>query len=136
MDLRLIRTYYPDGTNGTLFHEKERVCFTIELPWLNNVRKVSCIPEGRYELRKRYSQHLGWHLHLLNVPQRDIILVHPANDALKELKGCIAPVLSLTGHGKGVNSRAANDRLKGLIFEALERRERVYLQIQAGEALK
>jgi DNA-binding transcriptional ArsR family regulator len=34
----------------------------------------------------------------MNVPQLEYILIHPANDALKELQGCIAPVWLITGH--------------------------------------
>jgi len=38
-------------------------------------------------------------------------LIHPANDAQAELKGCIAPVTSFTGAGKGTSSRAAMHKL-------------------------
>ena len=102
MKLELIRTYYPEGTNGEIFLNGNRVCSTIELPWKNNAPQVSCIPEGEYVLRKRYSPRFGQHYLLINVPGRSFILIHPANDALKELKGCIAPVSFLTGAGKGV----------------------------------
>jgi hypothetical protein len=34
----------------------------------------------------------------MNVPQLEYILIHPANDALKELPGCIAHVWLITGH--------------------------------------
>jgi hypothetical protein len=102
MELELIRTYFPHGTNGELYHEGKRICFTIELPWLFNKHQVSCIPEGRYELVNRYSEHLGWHFHLKDVVNRSLILIHCANDAVKELKGCIAPVSILTSEGKGL----------------------------------
>ena len=92
MELELIRTYFPNGTNGELYHAGSRLCFTIELPWKDNHAGVSCIPEGRYALVKRYSQKFHWHLQLNAVPGRDAILIHPANNALLELRGCIAPV--------------------------------------------
>ena len=92
MVLVLNRTYFPEGTQGTLEWNGTIVCYTIELPWLQNQRRISCVPEGEYVLQKRFSPKFKWHLHLKNVPGRDLILIHPANDAKKELLGCIAPV--------------------------------------------
>jgi hypothetical protein len=128
MDLELIRRYDPDGTNGEL---KLMVCNTIELPWLRNQRSISCIPEGRYELKKRVTKKRGQHLLVVNVKGRDGILIHPANDARKELRGCIAPVTTLIGPGKGSQSRLANEKLKALVLEALERNEKVFITIKS-----
>ncbi len=128
MELELFRTYDPEGTNGEL---KLVVCNTIELPWLQNKRNVSCIPEGRYELRKRFIKKFGLHLLVVDVPDRSWILIHPANDAKTQLKGCIAPVTQLTGPGKGNESRLANEKLKALVLEALERKEKVFITIKS-----
>jgi Family of unknown function (DUF5675) len=128
MELELFRTYDPEGTNGEL---KLVVCNTIELPWLQNQRNVSCIPEGRYELRKRFIKKFGLHLLVVDVPDRSWILIHPANDAKTQLKGCIAPVTQLTGPGKGNESRLANEKLKALVLEALERKEKVFITIKS-----
>ena len=135
MELILNRTYFQDGTNGVIFLAQEKICSTIELPWRNNEKRVSCIPEGRYALKKRFSQKLKSHILLTDVPDRDLILIHPANDALKELKGCIAPVLQHTSAGKGIHSRFANERLKKLVFDALEKGEEVILKIVASTPL-
>lgn len=128
MELELFRIYDPEGTNGEL---KLVVCNTIELPWLQNQRNVSCIPEGRYELRKRFIKKFGLHLLVVDVPDRSWILIHPANDAKTQLKGCIAPVTQLTGPGKGSESRLANEKLKALVLEALERKEKVFITIKS-----
>lgn len=128
MELELFRTYDPEGTNGEL---KLMVCNTIELPWLQNQRNISCIPEGRYELRKRFIKKFGLHLLVVDVPDRSWILIHPANDAKTQLKGCIAPVTKLTGPGKGNESRLANEKLKALVLEALERKEKVFITIKS-----
>jgi hypothetical protein len=128
MELELFRTYDPEGTNGEL---KLVVCNTIELPWLQNERNVSCIPEGRYELRKRFIKKFGLHLLVVDVPDRSWILIHPANDAKTQLKGCIAPVTQLTGPGKGNESRLANEKLKAFVLEALERKEKVFITIKS-----
>ena len=99
MVLFLTRTYFPDATNGKLECEGKLICYTIELPWKKNEMAVSCIPEGKYFIRKRYSQKFKWHLELVDVPNRKYILFHPANNALRELNGCIAPVTKLSGPG-------------------------------------
>jgi hypothetical protein len=64
-------------------------CFTLELPWKKNARQVSCIPEGTYDVVKRHSAKYKDHLHILNVPGRDMILIHEAN-YVRQLLGCIA----------------------------------------------
>src|SRR5947209_2359030 len=120
MELELVRTYYPEGTNGIVYINGSLQCYTIELPWLNNQHQISCIPEGRYELKKRYSIKFGNHLLVEHVPGRDDILMHPANDALHELKGCIAPVSILTGQGKGIQSKIALEALLHLIDTVIE----------------
>jgi len=130
MELILTRSYHPEGTNGKLCDGEQLVCSTIELPWRENQRMVSCIPEGRYELAKRYTDKRGWHLLVKNVPNRSGILFHPANNALKELKGCIAPVSKVVGPGKGTQSKVADSRLKTLVFEAMDKGDSVFFIIQ------
>jgi len=130
MELVLKRQYLPSGTNGILSFSGHEICKTIELPWLDNQRRISCIPEGTYRLRKRFSPKFKWHLEVMNVKNRDLILFHPANDALKELNGCIAPVSKLTGEGKGIQSRIAFERLKEIIFPYLEKGFSIELTIK------
>jgi hypothetical protein len=130
MVLVLNRTYFPEGTQGVLEWNGTIVCYTIELPWLVNQRRISCIPEGEYILQNRFSPKLKWHFQLMDVPGRDLILIHPANDAKLELLGCIAPVLVHTGIGKGSASRKALEKLKALTKKAFEQNEEVILKIQ------
>lgn len=132
MVLVLNRSYFPEGTQGFLEWNGTLVCYTIELPWLQNQQRVSCIPEGEYVLKKRFSPNFKWHLHLKNVPGRDFILIHPANDAKKELLGCIAPVTIQTGIGKGSGSRIALEKLKALVYKALANNEEVKIKIQSN----
>jgi len=133
MELHLHRTYYPTGTNGLLLLNGEKVCSTIELPWKNNAPQVSCIPEGRYALQKRYSRKFCWHLQVMDVPDRELILIHPANNALIELQGCIAPVAILTAPGTGLQSKTALFKLTGLAFAALRQQESIFLTIKTGQ---
>lgn len=61
---------------------------TLELPWLDNKRRISCIPTGEYKVIPRYSNKYGKHFHILDVPNRDLILIHVGNYYLQTL-GCI-----------------------------------------------
>lgn len=130
MELILKRMYLPEGTNGKIWLQQQLICMTIELPWNDNMIRKSCIPEGRYSLKRRFSERFGWHILIDLVPNRSLILFHPANDALKELNGCIAPVSSLSGEGKGIDSRKAFERLKSIVYDYLQRGEEVFLHIQ------
>ena len=133
MQLILKRDYLPYGTNGEIWLNGEQICFSIELPWRNNQKEISCIPEGNYALRRRCSEHFGWHLELMDVPGRELILMHPANHAMKELKGCIAPVTELTGDGEGIMSRAVFSKIKMLVFPPLAKDQEVWLKIEESQ---
>lgn len=63
-------------------------CKTLELPNLNNERRVSCIPEGRYKVNKHVSPKFGACFHIKDVPNRAEILIHKANFR-DDLLGCI-----------------------------------------------
>lgn len=131
MELVLIRTYYPDGTNGDLYRQGDEtlLCHTIELPWKDNQHSISCIPEGRYGIKMRFTKKRQWHLLVTGVKDRSLILVHPANIAVLELEGCIAPVTTITGEGRGSASRQAFEGLRYLVSVALEK-EPVFLTIK------
>ena len=131
MILFLTRTYFPDGTNGKLECEGKLICNTIELPWKKNETRVSCIPEGKYFIKKRYSQKFKWHLEVIGVENRCMILFHPANNALQELNGCIAPVTKLSGPGLGLMSRKAFRKSKEIVYKALDAAESVEIIIQS-----
>ena len=131
MVLLLTRTYFPDGTNGKLECDGKLICNTIELPWKMNETKVSCILEGKYFIRKRYSRKFKWHLEVIDVKDRNFILFHPANNALKELNGCIAPVTKLSGPGLGLMSRKAFISLKSMVYKALDNKESVELIVKS-----
>lgn len=129
--LLLRREYHPTGTNGQLYLDGQFICHTIELPWRGNARNISCIPEGRYRLTLRWSSRWGWHFLIPSVPDRDGILFHPANDAEKELRGCIAPVTFLLGPGKGSRSRDAHRKLLEWLEPVLKAGVAVRLIIQS-----
>lgn len=65
-----------------------RILATIELPYRNNQKNISCIPEGRYRVRERYSSKFGNHIEVLDVPNRSLILIHKGNYN-QDTEGCI-----------------------------------------------
>lgn len=128
--LVLRRKYGAQGTNGTIYFNGEQICHTIELPDRNNVQRISCIPEGRYKLEKRQYHRHGEQIGIPHVLGREAILIHPANNALRELMGCIAPVTTLTGEGTGLDSHEALAKLKALVYSLWDMGGEVFLQIK------
>ena len=107
MVIELQRLYRDGWTDGLIFIKGILLCRSIELRWANNERNVSCVPEGVYPVAIIQHPKFGECLQISSVKGRSGILVHLANDAQKELRGCIAPVFSLSGNGKGQYSRLA-----------------------------
>lgn len=135
MELQLFRNQFEGGTFGALFFQGTFVCFTIELPWKDNARNISCIPDGCYLLEIWYTDRFKHHLVVKDVPGRSEILIHPANNALKELRGCIAPVTHLTSIATGILSRKALDKLLLLVDRTKRNGSELYLTITSTVAV-
>tara|TARA_R100000935_G_scaffold19485_1_gene37444 strand:+ start:182 stop:613 length:432 start_codon:yes stop_codon:yes gene_type:complete len=93
INLLLIRdTFSDNSTIGELFINGERFCDTLENPWINNKKNVSCIPRGEYKVRLRLARESASrdYLHLLveDVENRSYILFHIGNTP-KDTSGCI-----------------------------------------------
>jgi hypothetical protein len=95
MRIEIKRQYLEAETLGvlTVFDEQnnlEFTCKTLELPWKDNAKRISCIPENEYLVVKRKAHNLRKydHFHVTNVPNRDWILVHTGNK-VSHILGCI-----------------------------------------------
>ena len=64
-------------------------CKTLELPYLNNKKNISCIPPGEYFVRKHDSPMFGKVFHVFEVPGRSEILIHKGNYSSSDTEGCI-----------------------------------------------
>ena len=131
MEISIKRTYLTNGTNGDLSVDVDSTlnCHSIELPNKDNQHGISCIPEGIYECIKHHSEHLGDVLWLQNVPDRDMIYIHSANDAIKELKGCIAPVTYLAGEGIGYHSKVIFIPIRDRAYKEIDKGNKVYVKL-------
>ena len=76
------------GTPGAISVNGIPFALTIEREWLNNMRGISCIPEGEYNVKRciaspeygyKNSPRFGDTFHVQNVPDRSKILFHKGN---------------------------------------------------------
>lgn len=84
--LRLVST--PLITKGILIYDNDILCHTLELPWRNNQRNLSCIPAGVYDVSKSTSTNFGPVLRFSSVRDRTGILIHAGNTT-SDTRGCI-----------------------------------------------
>ena len=102
INLLLLRdTFTDESIIGELFINGERFCDTLELPYRDNQKSISCIPTGKYKVRLRLPRESATrhYIHLLvkDVKDRSHILFHRGNTA-KDTRGCI-----LVGQGSQQN---------------------------------
>jgi len=74
------------GTKGILATDGFD-CKTLELPWRNNKRNISCIPTGEYIVKIRQSPKFGRIYWITDVNGRSWILMHSGNVAGDISKG-------------------------------------------------
>ena len=93
VNLLILRDTFTDiSTIGNLYLDGEWLCDTLENPYKDNQRNISCIPEGQYKVRLRLPRESATrdYIHLLvkDVKDRDYILFHIGNSA-KDTRGCV-----------------------------------------------
>lgn len=101
LKLHLKTHSFSHGTFGELFNATtgERICVTVECPWLNNAPGRSCLPAGDYLVEAHVSPRFGQCL-IITAPTlgvtkagpslRTHCLFHAAN-LPSQLEGCVAP---------------------------------------------
>ena len=139
-ELFLLENEYSSNSNPTGTAYKQNICWTLELPWLNNTPSISCIPEGSYWIAPhtrpdgRFS-FIVWGDTVSQAPDpgeqscpRWGILFHAANRPA-ELQGCIAPGLERKP-GKLLKSALAMLALKKATKDSFETHDRMVLTIR------
>lgn len=113
-------TVYANRTKPIFF------CVTMELEEDCNAVRDDAIPIGLYDVVRRYSKKYGWHFHVLDVPNRSLILIHEANYS-SQLLGCIGVGEKISDINKDglddiTNSRATKRKLLRLLPEKFKLR--------------
>lgn len=67
----------------------DQTIYTVEKAWVNNERRISCIPEGTYKITPHHTEKFPNTFEVNDVPNRDAILVHGGNTEA-DVIGCIA----------------------------------------------
>jgi hypothetical protein len=113
--MRLIRDDQNDvRTLGTMFDGEECIAETLELPWRDNQRGVSCIPEGTYECKLAMSPSRGYPVYWLqDVPGRQDVQIHIGNFP-KDIRGCI-----LVGTKRGKDSVLSSKKAFAMFMERM-----------------
>lgn len=104
---------------GVLELDDKEICKTLELPWRDNQKGISCIPAGEYKLSPYPSSRFGEVYIVNDVPNRTGILIHTGNTA-SDIQGCILVGDSygkLNGKKAVLNSRQAFNLLKETLGE-------------------
>ena len=95
-------------TVGTLIYNESLTYSTLELPWRNNEKNVSCIPPGKYKGISQWHSDLGPVIKLLNVPERKDILIHRGKNTSDTI-GCILVGTSYCRSGLKNTTKAITD---------------------------
>lgn len=110
-----------EGTFGKLTTDSGFNCESLELPWHNNQRGISCVPVGGYKCSIYDSPKHGKVYLLQDVPTRSACEIHPANFAgdydkgwEADLEGCITlgTQRSFMHNRRGINQQCViNSRI-------------------------
>jgi hypothetical protein len=112
--------YSNQGTFGVLALG-DKMWFSLELPDHINKPNISCIPNGTYLAKLRYSPNFRKNLYCLQkVPNRSFILIHGANFAGDEALGYQTHLQGCISIGKSV----------GMALNKYKRRQRCILNSQ------
>lgn len=130
MNINVIRKIFTENsTIGELFINGELYCYTLELPWKDNQRGISCIPEGTYKVTIDWSNSKKtWLPHVLDVPDRDGVRIHTGNTP-EDIEGCI-----LVGQSKGIDTVSNSRKAFGPFFQRLYEAKEATLVITSEAA--
>ena len=104
---------FDDAIFGVMIARGE-LFYTLELPWKDNKKNVSCIPEGDYPcvFRVRTPTHENVY-EVCDVPDRSGVLIHVGNYP-HDVKGCIALGLGRVFEGEGHMLRGSQKAVERL----------------------
>ena len=110
--------YSPMGTFGILTVD-DFFCYTVERPWLDNIARESCIPEGAYGIELGMYNRGGYPAYeIMDVPDRSLIKMHRGNN-MNDVVGCVAFGETL-GFYEGLWSVMNSGKAMGKFMEAMD----------------
>lgn len=113
-DVSLLRiAMTPRVTLGVLMSDGLPLCVTLEDPWRNNQKSVSCIPAGTYKCVPHSGTKYKNVWRLENVKGREAILIHAGNST-KDTEGCILVGSEFSGEVI-IRSQLALDKLRAML---------------------
>ena len=134
------RWFHEDGIVGVLnfplFRGDQPQIYTLELPWLDNERCISCIPHGEYDLTpEEPTPKFDYpHLSLWDVPTRTAIRIHVGNYP-KDTTGCVLVGLAKKKEDAVIlDSRKAMETLMDLVGKFIARTGKTTLTLTHIEA--
>lgn len=77
-----------NGTFGAMSCDGQPFALTLEPPWRDNKKNISCIPHGRYVCKRVRSPKFGNTFEITGVQERSHILFHKGNTK-RASKGCV-----------------------------------------------
>lgn len=101
---------------------KHKPIFTVERPWLNNQKSVSCIPCGIYLCQHYSSNKFRNVFQICKVEGRTKILIHAGN-SVNDTYGCVLPGLTAS------NERIYESRDAMKVLRSILKKESFILQI-------
>lgn len=83
----LLRTDRNDQGTFGIFNTNDFKCHSVELPWRDNTKRISCIPVGEYKCELILTNRYGYAYWVRDVPGRSEVLIHGGNWAGDTTRG-------------------------------------------------
>lgn len=87
MTIRMYTESGPEATTGYMLMPDGEQLNTLEPPWKNNKRNISCIPQGQYRIKRDKTGRHQW-FSVQDVPDRFAIELHEGHH-VNHSDGCI-----------------------------------------------
>lgn len=103
----------PTVTYGVFVYNNRPIAVSLELPWKNNERSISCIPKGSYPTRLigKTVKFPYPHYAVDNVPGRSNVRIHRGNST-HDTEGCILSARQFSPGGVILSEMALDDMIK------------------------
>lgn len=113
---------------GKVYVNGEFFCYSLEKPFRGNEQYISAIPDGVYKCGPYSSEKYANIVQILDVIERDRILIHSANYHW-DLKGCIALGSSYSEKFLAYNRHSKQKEFTGAVWHSRETVQRFFAKV-------